>query len=87
VQTKPYFPAQHVHHELSGPPRPHLPVSEILDRQALAFPMSSELSDDQAVALAEAMEEAVAREEAVDRTALALDDATDRPALARSLPS
>jgi dTDP-4-amino-4,6-dideoxygalactose transaminase/nucleoside-diphosphate-sugar epimerase len=86
VHTKPYFPAQHIHHELAGSPRPHLPVSETLDRHALAFPMSSELCDDKAAALAEALEEAVAREEAVDRTALGLDHSRDHSALARSLP-
>jgi dTDP-4-amino-4,6-dideoxygalactose transaminase len=57
VQTKPYFPAQHLHHEISAPGL-HLPVTERLDRQALALPMSSELSQAQADALADALEEA-----------------------------
>lgn len=72
IQTKPYFPAQHLHHELSAAgTRPHLPVSESLDRAALAFPMSSELSDGQAAALADAIGEAAAVEEAADRSSFA----------------
>jgi dTDP-4-amino-4,6-dideoxygalactose transaminase len=57
VETKPYFPAQHLHHEVPAVGL-HLPVTERLDREALAFPMSSELSDHQAETVAAAIEEA-----------------------------
>lgn len=43
VQTKPYYEAQHLHHELASQ-CVALPVTERLDREALALPMSSELS-------------------------------------------
>ena len=57
VLTKPYYNAQHLHHEraVAGV---HLPVTEGLDREALALPMSSELSDRQADRLAAALERA-----------------------------
>jgi len=57
VETKPYFQAQHLHHELPTVGL-NLPVTERLDREALAFPMSSELSEDQAETAAAAIEEA-----------------------------
>jgi dTDP-4-amino-4,6-dideoxygalactose transaminase/nucleoside-diphosphate-sugar epimerase len=57
VQTKPYFPAQHLHHELPAVGL-SLPVTERLDREALAFPMSSELSQYQADTVVAAIEEA-----------------------------
>jgi dTDP-4-amino-4,6-dideoxygalactose transaminase/nucleoside-diphosphate-sugar epimerase len=59
VQTKPYFPAQHLHYELPAHGR-HLPVTERLDREALALPMSSELSLSQVEGVASALEEAAA---------------------------
>jgi dTDP-4-amino-4,6-dideoxygalactose transaminase/nucleoside-diphosphate-sugar epimerase len=57
VQTKPYFPAQHLHYEMPAVGL-HLPVTERLDREALAFPMSSELSAQQAETVAVAIEDA-----------------------------
>jgi dTDP-4-amino-4,6-dideoxygalactose transaminase/nucleoside-diphosphate-sugar epimerase len=57
VQTKPYFPAQHLHYELPAHGR-HLPVTERLDREALALPMSSELTLTQAEGVAWALEDA-----------------------------
>jgi dTDP-4-amino-4,6-dideoxygalactose transaminase/nucleoside-diphosphate-sugar epimerase len=57
VETKPYFRAQHLHHELPTVGL-HLPVTERLDREALAFPMSSELSEHQADTVGAAIEEA-----------------------------
>jgi dTDP-4-amino-4,6-dideoxygalactose transaminase/nucleoside-diphosphate-sugar epimerase len=57
VQTKPYFPAQHLRYELPAVGL-HLPVTERLDREALAFPMSSELSARQAETVAVAVDEA-----------------------------
>jgi len=76
VETKPYFPAQHLHHQLA-PPGVHLPVTERLDREVLALPMSSELSDGQAELVAVALEEAcrsMRRSDATDavRTAASL---------------
>ena len=62
VQTKPYFPAQHLHYELPAPGQ-RLPVTERLDREALALPMSSELSRAQAEGVAWALEEAAAHHE------------------------
>jgi dTDP-4-amino-4,6-dideoxygalactose transaminase/nucleoside-diphosphate-sugar epimerase len=56
VETKPYFPAQHLHHELRSTGL-HLPVTERLDREALAFPMSSELTEHQADTVVAAIEE------------------------------
>jgi dTDP-4-amino-4,6-dideoxygalactose transaminase/nucleoside-diphosphate-sugar epimerase len=58
VQTKPYFRAQHLHYELPAVGL-HLPVTERLDRDALALPMSSELSAQQAETVAVAVEDAV----------------------------
>jgi dTDP-4-amino-4,6-dideoxygalactose transaminase/nucleoside-diphosphate-sugar epimerase len=57
VETKPYFRAQHLHHELPIVGL-DLPVTERLDREALAFPMSSELSEHQADTVVAAIEEA-----------------------------
>lgn len=57
VETKPYFPAQHLHHELPAA-EVHLAVTERLDREVLALPMSSELSDGEAELVAVAVEEA-----------------------------
>ena len=57
VETKQYFPAQHLNHELRAP-SVHLPVTERLDREVLALPMSSELSDGEAELVAVAVEEA-----------------------------
>lgn len=66
VQTKPYFPAQHLHHELA-PTHLRLPVTDRLDAEALALPMSSELSAAQAENVALAMAEAVRWSEADDK--------------------
>jgi dTDP-4-amino-4,6-dideoxygalactose transaminase len=55
VLSKPYFPAQHLHHEVSDR-QEHLPVTERLDREALALPMSSELSRRQVERVAAALE-------------------------------
>jgi dTDP-4-amino-4,6-dideoxygalactose transaminase len=54
VQTKPYFPAQHLHHD-TGAAVIRLPVTERLDAQALALPMSSELTARHAARVADAV--------------------------------
>jgi dTDP-4-amino-4,6-dideoxygalactose transaminase/nucleoside-diphosphate-sugar epimerase len=59
VQTKPYFPAQHLRYEVPAPWH-RLPVTERLDREALALPMSSELSEAQAESVALALHDAAA---------------------------
>ena len=69
VETKPYFSAQHLHYELAAP-KIHLPVTERLDREALALPMSSELSDGAAELVAVAVEEAFRSMRRAEATAI-----------------
>ncbi len=64
VATKPYYEAQHLRHEIAAQPagQPlNLPVTERLDREALALPMSSELSRRQQQRLCAAVTQAVER--------------------------
>jgi dTDP-4-amino-4,6-dideoxygalactose transaminase len=90
VQTKPYFPAQHLHYELPATEL-RLPVTERLDAEALALPMSSELSAAQAENVALAMREAACRHEAepepgdgwIDRAVVAGPDQFDPAPLTR----
>ncbi len=58
VETKAYFRALHLAWEQE--PRVHLPVTESLDPEVLALPMSSELTDDAAESVAVALRSSVA---------------------------
>ncbi len=60
VETKEYFRALHIG-TLAGRPHLRLPVTERLDRDALALPMSSELTEEDADAVAVALELALDR--------------------------
>jgi dTDP-4-amino-4,6-dideoxygalactose transaminase len=56
VLTKPYFPALHLTtHPTPAAGAMSLPVTEALDTEALALPMSSELSPKEALRVAEAV--------------------------------
>jgi dTDP-4-amino-4,6-dideoxygalactose transaminase/nucleoside-diphosphate-sugar epimerase len=70
VETKDYFRALHL--QRWGEPRPvRLPRTERLDSGTIALPMSSELTDEEAEAVAVALEAALARAATVDEELLA----------------
>jgi dTDP-4-amino-4,6-dideoxygalactose transaminase/nucleoside-diphosphate-sugar epimerase len=64
IETKPYFPALHLttHSDPSGAPYP-LPVTDRLHHQALALPLSSEMSDRDVDGVLVGIERALARVE------------------------
>jgi dTDP-4-amino-4,6-dideoxygalactose transaminase/nucleoside-diphosphate-sugar epimerase len=59
VGTKPYFRALHRHGFRGGPGQPDLPVTDALDADALALPMSSELTEEDAERVVVAVEHAL----------------------------
>jgi len=69
VQTRDYFRALHLQ-ETGAERKVQLPATERLDSEAIALPMSSELTGEEAETVAVALEEALARATAVDEQLL-----------------